>query len=185
MKKTSFALATMLLAGSFSLAIAADRWLHVRVDETQGKAERVRINLPLELAEKVLPAIQHDKLQGGKVKVSEAKINNVDLRIILETVRTAQDNEFITVESDHENVRVAKSGGNLIVQVREEKGEGEKVNITVPLPVIDALFSAGKDELDLLAAVRALSAVGDTVLVSVDDVTSRVRIWVDAKNTQD
>ena len=36
----------------------------------------------------------------------------------------------------------------------------------VPMKVVDALFSAGKDELDVVAALRALSSNGDTELVS-------------------
>ena len=42
-----------------------DRWLHVRVISSDAKGETVRVNVPLELAEKVLPAINHDRLHGG------------------------------------------------------------------------------------------------------------------------
>jgi len=48
--------------------------------------------------------------------------------------------------------------------------------------VVDALFSAGKDELDLVAALRALSAHGDMELVTVKDAENDVRIWIDSKN---
>ena len=84
-------------------------------------------------------------------------------------------------------MRVAKSAGNLLIKVREgseaEKEKHETVDVSIPFPVIDALLSAGKDELDVLAAVRALGAIGDTVLVSVNDKNSKVRIWVDSRNT--
>jgi hypothetical protein len=53
----------------------------------------------------------------------------------------------------------------------------------VPFTVVDALLSGGKDELDLLAAVRTLGTIGDTVLVTVNDKDSKVRIWVDSRST--
>lgn len=185
MKKTLLGLMGFLCGAALALAAPADRWLHIKVDEGGEKGERVRVNVPLELAGKVLPAIQTEKLQKGKVKISEAKFNGVDLRAVLDAVRTAKDNEFVTVESDNEHVRVAKSGGNLLVKVREEKGGKSQVDVSIPFTVIDALLSAGKDELDLVAAVRALGAVGDTVLVTVNEGKSQVRIWVDSKNASE
>jgi len=38
-------------------SVSKDRWLHVRVISSDAKGETVRVNVPLELAEKVLPAI--------------------------------------------------------------------------------------------------------------------------------
>jgi len=55
----------------------------------------------------------------------------------------------------------------------------------VPMKVVDALFSAGKDELDLVAGLRALAANGDTELVSVKDEENNVRVWLDSKNSSD
>jgi hypothetical protein len=59
------------------------------------------------------------------------------------------------------------------------------VEVKVPMKVVDALFSAGKDELDLVAALHALSAHGDTELVSVKSEDNTVRIWLDSKNISD
>jgi hypothetical protein len=53
------------------------------------------------------------------------------------------------------------------------------------MKVVDALFSAGKDELDIVAALRALSAHGDTELVSVKSDDNTVRVWLDSKNVSD
>jgi len=53
------------------------------------------------------------------------------------------------------------------------------------MKVVDALFSAGKDELDVVATLHALSANGDTELVSVKDEENTVRIWIDSKNIPD
>lgn len=195
MKKVLLGLAIIFLTRTG--ALAADRWVHVKVEESAAQGETVRINLPLSLAEKVLPAIHTDKLCAGKVKVSKDEIHDLDLRAVMEALRTTPDNEFITVESRHDNVRVAKAGGNLLIKVQENKETAgakaktetktrtETVNVTIPIPVVDALLSGGQDELDVLAAVRALGTVGDTVLVSVDDQHSKVRIWVDSRNTME
>jgi hypothetical protein len=185
MKRILVGLAMVLLTST--AAVAADRWVHIKVEDGGANGEIVRVNVPLSLAEKVLPAIHTKELQGGKVKCSDTKIEDVDLRAILEAVRTAPDNEFVTVESKRNHVRVAKSAGHLLVKVREWKGaekeKQETVDVSIPFPVIDALLSGAKDELDVLAAVRALSTIGDTVLVTVDDHHSKVRIWVDSRNT--
>lgn len=195
MKKVLLGLAVIFLTRTG--ALAADRWVHVKVEEGGTQGETVRINLPLSLAEKVLPAIHTDKLCAGKVKVSKGDIHDLDLRAVMEALRTAPDNEFITVESRHDNVRVAKAGGNLLIKVQENKEtadtkaktetktRAETVNVTIPISVVEALLSGAQDELDVLAAVRALGAVGDTVLVSVDDQHSKVRIWVDSRNTME
>ena len=163
-----------------------DRWLHVRVISSDAKGETVRVNVPLELAEKVLPAINHDRLHGGKVKIDCAHVNDVDLRVMVDAIRTAKDGEYVTVQGTENDVRVAKQDNHLIVHVLDKgKSKRSQVEIKVPMKVIDALFSAGKDELDLVAALHALSAAGDTELVSVKDNENTVRVWLDSKNVTD
>jgi hypothetical protein len=63
--------------------------------------------------------------------------------------------------------------------------ERNTVDVKVPMKVVDALFSAGKDELDITAALRALSAQGDTELVTVKSDDNTVRVWLDSKNISD
>jgi len=163
-----------------------DRWLHVRVISTDAKGETVRVNIPLELAEKVLPAVNKDRLHNGKVKIDDAHVNDVDLHALVDAIRTAKDGEFVTVQSKDCDVRVAKVNNHLIVHVLDkENSKKSEVEVKVPMKVVDALFSAGKDELDLVAALHALSAQGDTELVSVKDHENTVRVWLDSKNVTD
>jgi hypothetical protein len=164
-------------------ASTQDRWLHVRVESQENKGETVRVNVPLELAEKVLPTINQDRLRDGKVKIDCVHSRDVDLRALAEAVRTAKDGEYVTVESSDSDIRVAKQSGHLIVHVLDKgKSKRSQVEVKIPMKVVDALFSAGKDELDLVAALRALSAQGDTELVSVKDEENTVRVWLDSKN---
>jgi len=172
----------------------SDRWLHVRVVSTESKNETVRVNVPLDMAEKVLPAINKDRLHNGKVRFNDADMNGVDLKTLLDAVRTAKDGEFVTVQSNDSDVRVAKQNGYMLVHVTEKhSGSGKdaksteksRVDVKIPMKVVDALFSAGKNELDLVAALHALSAHGDTELVSVKSDDNTVRVWLDSKNISD
>jgi hypothetical protein len=163
-----------------------DRWLHVRVISSDAKGETVRVNVPLDLAEKVLPTINHDRLHGGKVKIDCAHVNDVDLRAMVEAIRAAKDGEYVTVQGTENDVRVAKQDNHLIVHVLDKgKSRKSQIEIKVPMKVIDALFSAGKDELDLVAALHVLSAQGDIELVSVKGDDNTVRVWLDSKNVTD
>jgi hypothetical protein len=178
-----------------ALGMPADRWLHVRVTESGPDGDRVRINIPLSLAEAVLPTIKAHQFSDGKVKVEGHALDQVDLRAILEAVRKAQDNQYVTVDSKHENVEVAKAGGFLLIKVHENReGAGKTagarkamntVDIKIPFKVANALLSGSNDELNVLAAVRALGEYPRLELVTVQDESDNVRIWVDSSNNSD
>jgi hypothetical protein len=171
-------------AGKSSEPSKQDRWLHIRVDNPDSKEETVRVNVPLELAEKVLPTINRDRLQSGKVKIDEIDCHGVDLHALLDAVRTSKDGEFVTVQNKDSDVRVAKENNYFLVHVVDKNHASKRshVEVKIPMKVVDALFSGRKDELDLVAGLRALSAQGDTELVSVKDEGNTVRIWLDSKN---
>ena len=179
-----------------------EQWIHLRVESKEDHGETVRVNVPVEMAAKVLPAINKNNLHDGKVRIESSRMNDVDLRTIVDAVRTSRDGEYVTVQGSGNDVRVAKSAGYLYIHVTD-KGTGKKaaakdgkteakaagheskVEIKLPMKVVDALFSAGKDELDIVAALKALSAHGDMELVTVKDDENTVRVWVDSKNVAD
>jgi hypothetical protein len=193
MKKTVGVMVGMLVFAA--LALPADRWLHVRVIESGPDGDRVRVNIPLSLAEAVLPTIRADKFSNGKVKVDGHAFDQVDVRALLEAVRKTQDNQYVTVESKDQNVEVAKAGEFLLIKVHENSKHGPKkdqaskaqntVDIKVPFKVANALLSGPNDELNVLAAVRALDEYQNLELVTVKDGSDDVRIWVDSNNTAD
>jgi ABC-type oligopeptide transport system substrate-binding subunit len=204
-EKAGVTLSVSLLAAAMSFPLAAsaqdspksgssqistvsdhDRWLHVRVTNPSRNEESVRVNVPLELAEKVLPTINKNRLHSGRVKFDDIDCHGVDLRALVDAARTSKDGEFVTVQNRDSDVRVAKRNGTLFVHVFEKnKPRRSEVEIKVPMKVVDALFSGDKDELDLVAGLRALSAQGDTELVSVKDDENTVRVWLDSKNITD
>ena len=186
---TAVVVAVVLLAGMgrARAANAPDRYLHVRVDGA-ADGEKVSVNVPLALAEKVLPAINHGELHGGKVKIGNMNTGDVDVRAILDAVRSSPDNEFVTVQQADQDVRVAKVGDNLVVHVRSKDADGkenkaEKVDVTVPLSIVDAVLKNNTNsEIDLTAVLRALQNSGESFVVNVQNAEQTVRVWVDGKN---
>jgi hypothetical protein len=205
-----FGIAAALAAATFlptrtttASSSKSEQWIHVRVESKEDHGETVRVNVPIEMAAKVIPAINKNNLHDGKLHIDSMHTNDVDLRAIVDAVRSSRDGEYVTVQSNENNVRVAKSAGYLYIHVTD-KSDGKKaatkdektgakataaheskVEIKVPMKVVDALVSAGKDELDIVAALKALSAHGDTELVTVKDAENTVRVWVDSKNVAD
>ncbi len=178
-------LLTAMVAGTADGALAAtsERYLHIKVDDS-AKGESVNVNLPLSMAEKILPTVNNGSLHNGHLTIGKAEINDVDVRAILDAIRTTPDHEFVTVKEKVQDVRVAKSNGNLVIHVRDTGKDGQKVDVTVPMKVVDALLSTAKqNELDVAAAIRALSDAGDEPLVTVQGTTEHVRVWVDSRNT--
>lgn len=163
-----------------------ERWLHVRVISTNSKGETVRVNVPLELAEKVLPAIDHDRLHNGKVRIGCMDCDGVDVRTLFEAVRTSKDGEFVTVQSKDADISAAKKDGQFLVHVHDKnRSKNSQVEVKMPMKVVEALLSAGKEELDIVAGLHALAGQGDVELVSVKDEDNTIRVWLDSKNVTD
>ena len=78
--------------------------------------------------------------------------------------------------------KAAKATGDKDPSTKNATLKQSKVEVKVPMKVVDALLSAGKDVLDVVAALRALSANGDMELVSVKDDDNTVRVWIASKN---
>jgi hypothetical protein len=90
--------------------------------------------------------------------------------------------EFVTVESDDAKVRIAKSGHFLLANVDPtDNGHESKVQVRVPLEVVDALLDAPEGELNVKGALQALAAEHTGDLVTVSDGSSKVRIWIDER----
>lgn len=183
-KRVEATVAALFMAAAMfaAPAMGAERYLHVRVQDAQ-KGENVNVNVPLSMAEKILPAINNGDLHNGCVTIHDADLNGVDLRQILDAVRTAPDNDFVTINNNRrgQTVRVSKSNGNIVVHVRDQQRREQEVEITVPMTVIDALFSTAKqDELNVAAALKSLADTGNGLLVTVHDAGQNVRVWVDS-----
>jgi len=79
--------ASLLLLSLAALADqpqAGKRWLHVRVEKTGNDGESVRVNVPLDVALKILPAIKSRELNEGRLRMEDARVNGVEIRSLLE-----------------------------------------------------------------------------------------------------
>ena len=172
----------IILTATMALAVTATRYLHVKVTNPTSH-ELVRVNVPLILAEKIIPAINHGELRDGKVHIGNMHADEVNVRAILDALKTAPEGEFVTVQNLSDDVRVAKEHGQVVVHVID-KDSKENVDVTVPWDVVEALVSnTADDQLNVEAAIKALQNVGDTTLVRVSGSDENVRVWIDSRNT--
>jgi hypothetical protein len=172
----------VLLVATFAVAASTTRYIHVRVTNPTTH-ELVRVNVPLTLAEKVIPAINQGQLRDGKISIGDFHADNVNVRAILDALKTAPEGEFVTVQDTGNDVRVAKEHGQVVVHVIDKESK-ENVDVTVPWDVVQALVSdTAENQLNVEAAIKALENVGDTTLVRVSGHDENVRVWVDSRNS--
>jgi hypothetical protein len=125
-----------------------------------------------------------------------------DMRRAWKELAAVGDAELVTVESEDENVRVARKGDLVQVFVdhkpRARKAEAgpekagkaaaasegaEEVRVEVPVSLVDALLSGQGDTVNIQAAISQLNKLrGD--IVRVRDEETSVRVWIDDRNTQ-
>ena len=182
--KKALPLLAVVLAGTLVWAASPERYLHVRVINPTTH-ELVRVNVPLSLAEKIIPAINHGQLRDGKLQFGGFSADNVNLKAILEALKTAPEGEFVTVQQNDSDVHVAKEHGQLVVHVTDKQSK-EKVDVTIPWDVAQALISdTTENQLNVEAAIRALQNAGDLTLVSVVGHDESVRVWIDSRSTDE
>jgi ribonuclease HI len=162
--KNSLPLLAVLLAGTAVWAASPERYLHVKVSNPTTH-ELVRVNVPLSLAEKVIPAINHGQLRNGKIQVGNFNADEVNVRAIIDALKTAPEGEFVTVQNNDSDVRVAKEHGQLVVHVVDksngkEKAGRQNVDVTIPWNVAEALISnTTEHQLNIEAAIQALESI--------------------------
>jgi hypothetical protein len=172
------AAALIALCAAAGTATADDLWLHVAVDEGPEGA-RVRVNLPLSMAETALGMIPEEELRGGKVRFEDSELTVAELRQLWTELQQSPDATFVEVEETDQRVQVSKSGGYLLVKAFEGGERSQQVDVRIPAAVVDALLSGDGEELNVAAAVRALASHGAGELVTVADDETKVRVWVD------
>ncbi len=202
-------LALVLLPAAGARAQVANAWLHVSVDEAH-KGTKVRVNLPMSVVEVALKATPQIIEEHGKVHLGEHHgMKLADLRKMWTQLAAVGDAEFVTVESEEDNVRVQRKGDLVLVYVDHKpqapkaeakaeakgaaKAEAEKpaktahgpgqVRVEVPVSLVDALLSGEGDDVNIQAALAELQKRrGD--IVRVHDEDANVHVWIDEQNTQ-
>jgi hypothetical protein len=164
------------------ITVAGESWIHVRVDSDRHGDDSVRVSLPFALVEALLPMVQIDQLDHGRLKIDDLELDGLDLREVLTELARSGDAEFVKVRDGSATVTVSKTAGLLLVNVDDSHGDPQ-VRVRIPLGVVEALLGddGNVNDLDLAAALGVLHDFeGD--LVTVRDGDETVRVWIDDKN---
>ena len=207
-------LALALVPAPGAVAQTGAAWLHVRVEEAE-KASKVNVNLPMSVVEAVLKASPEILEEHGKIKIGDHHgMKLADMRAAWKELKAAGDADLVTVESEEENVRVARKGDLVLVYVDRKAGakrakaeaEPAKPGAAAKTVKVEKAKGAGFDGpgevrvevpvslVDALLSgegeqVNLQAAVGELMkrrgdIVRVHDEDSNVRIWIDEQNTQ-
>lgn len=178
----------LLLMGAAAAEAKTDLWLHIKVHDGNDDS-RVSINLPLSVVQAATPLIPEEARTAGQLRIDGHDLSVQDLRRIWQEVQRQPDATYVTIDEGHAKVRVARSGGYLLIRAvegessegsgRRHSDEGKHVDVRIPAPVVDALLQGGGDRFDLAAAVAALARTGEGELVTVNGGHETVRMWVD------
>ena len=149
-------------------------WIHVEVVEEENGGENVNIDLPLSVAQLALNAAPDEFV------VAAQSVFLMPFWVFDRTwdeLRELGEGELLTVESEDEKVRISRHGDLLLIHV-DELAQNNQVRVEIPVPVVDALTSSQRRELDFANTLAQLEDyTGD--VVRVDDGRSMVRIWID------
>ncbi|PYV44698.1 MAG: hypothetical protein DMG06_05365 [Acidobacteria bacterium] len=165
--------------GSPALAQNKNPWLHLEVQESNADPTLVKVNLPISMVDVALNVVKDENLKRGRLKLDTHDISVAEMKQLWSELKKAGNAEFLTVEKKTESVRIARQGNLLLIKVIESKRQGSKVDIKVPLDVVDALLSGPGEELNIKAALAAMQQKGSGDILTVNDHQTQVRLWID------
>lgn len=170
-------LALALLVTLVPAQAQSDAWIHVRVVEND-EGQKVSVNVPVALAQVALEVAPRDIMEKGRLKLREKDISVADLRRLWAQLKLSGDADFVTVEEKDKTVRVARAGDYLHVDVSEQSEKNEKVQIRMPLAVVDALLSGEGESINIGAALDQLKGQRGEI-ITIEGSENQVRIWID------
>lgn len=172
------ALALISLTG-WQAAVAEEPtiWLNVEINGSEAAGPKVKINMPISLIEVVINSIdttevmQHLKTEKG-----------IDLTNLWRNLRDADVDEFVSIDSGDEQVKIFKEGQNLRVTVKEAGFDEPNVQIRIPFTVMDFLVEgATRNEFRLSQLVEQLRGNLPLVLVEATHEDENVKIWIEER----
>jgi hypothetical protein len=180
MKRKVLALVALaaLLAAPTAFAGDETRWINVHVTENSTNTN-VEVHLPLNLVLTVLRNVDVENFHGGQVDLDLDEDMDINFPEIMAAVKDAPDGKFVTVTSDEADVNVHKQGGTLFVTVNQKDDEMAKVEVTVPLELMDALSFGEENTLDVAALLQSLDTLPNGELVKVTSNEANVRVWIE------
>ncbi|MHC4844115.1 MAG: hypothetical protein ACYTEE_09975 [Planctomycetota bacterium] len=180
MKRRVFTLVAIaaLLAAPVAYGAEETRWINVHVTENSSNTN-VEVHLPLNLVLTVLRNVDVENFHGGHVDLELGEDYDINFPEIMAAVKDAPDGKFVTVTSDEADVNVHKQSGTLYVTVNQKEDEMAKVEVTVPLEMMDALTFGEENTLDVTALLQAFDKLPNGELVKVTSNEANVRVWIE------
>ena len=157
-------------------------WVHV--DVTSDGGTNMNLDLPLAAVTAMLALAPETIVQNGEFQFgSSYQVPVAAIREMWRELRDVGDVEFVTIQYEGQDVRIARAGEIILVNVSDSDGDDESVRVEIPVPVVDALLSGDGDTLNIGAAVEELSILrGELVRVIESD--NNIRIWIDESPTR-
>ncbi len=180
MKRKVLALVALaaLLAAPTAFAGDETRWINVHVTENSTNTN-VEVHLPLNLVLTVLRNVDVENFHGGQVDLNLDEDMDINFPEIMKAIKDAPDGKFVTVTSDEADVNVHKQDGTLFITVNQKDDEMAKVEVTVPLELMDALSFGEENTLNVAALLESLDELPDGELVKVTSNEANVRVWIE------
>ena len=157
-------------------------WVHV--DVTSDSGTNMNLDLPLAAVTAMLALAPETIVQNGEFQFgSSYQVPVAAIREMWRELRDVGDVEFVTIQYEGQDVRIARAGEIILVNVSDSDGDDESVRVEIPVPVVDALLSGDGDTLNIGAAIEELSMLrGELVRVIESD--NNIRIWIDESPTR-
>ena len=157
-------------------------WVHV--DVTSDGGTNMNLDLPLAAVTAMLALAPETIVQNGEFQFgSSYQVPVAAIREMWRELRDVGDVEFVTIQYEGQDVRIARAGEIILVNVSDSDGDDESVRVEIPVPVVDALLSGDGDTLNIGAAIEELSLLrGELVRVIESD--NNIRIWIDESPTR-
>jgi hypothetical protein len=180
MKRTALALVMVAALAVAPSVLAGDdgRWVNVHVTENSSNTN-VEVHLPLNLVLTVLRNVDVENFHGGHVDLDFDDEMNINWTEIMAAVKDAPDGKFVTVTSDEADVNVRKEAGKLYVDVNQKDDEMAKVEVTMPMTMVDAFLVGENNTLDVAALLQSFDDLPDGELVKVTSNEANVRVWIE------
>ena len=131
----------------------------------------------MSMVDVALNVVKDKKFDKGHFKLPTDDVSVAHMRKIWSELKKSGNAEFVTVQQKNETVHVAKEGNYILVKITE--GKKPKVDLKVPVGVVDALLAGSGDELDIKGALVAMQKQNAGEILTVNDNETQVRIWID------
>ncbi|HVN77503.1 MAG TPA: hypothetical protein VMW38_00760 [Terriglobia bacterium] len=174
------ALIAALVLASVGIAQTQTRgpWMHLEVTEKGGDPGTIKVNLPVSMVDTALNMVKDKNLKEGHLKLDHTEISVVEMRQLWNELKNAGNAEFVSVEKKDETVRISREGSFVLIKVNNTKNT-EKVDIRMPISVVDALLSGQENELNLKAALSSMKVGNAGDILTVNEPDTHVRLWID------